>query len=95
MLLTLLRRLFPPHDAMSASWLIQVWHRVWCLPMERNTIRETVDGVLGYRCGCGHWAAVVTRHPDDLMAAVPRPAHERYRVTRRRLRLAERLKRRA
>lgn len=90
-----LRRLLSPCEAMSASWLIQVWHRVWCQTWERNTIRETRQNILGYRCGCGHWSPVVTRHPDDLMAAVPRPAHERYQVTRRRLRLADRMKRRA
>lgn len=62
-----------------------IWHRLVCIPLNRNAIRETVDGVLGFRCGCGLWRPVMERHESERLNS-PRPAHETYRVNRVRVR---------
>ena len=51
---------------------------------ERDVIRETVDGVRGFRCACGHWEPIIQRTEAERKALdVTPPAHETYRVMRR------------
>ena len=64
-----------------------LWHRLWCVPVDRSTVRETVGGVLGFRCECGHWEPAVARSASEReRLTVTAPAHERL-VTRKRRRL--------
>ncbi len=54
------------------------WHL-----FERNVIRETVDGIKGFRCECGHWEPIIRRSDDELAERiVTAPAHERYAVSK-------------
>ncbi len=62
--------------------LRRLWHRVVCIPFNRSALRETVGGVLGFRCPCGLWRPVVARYQDELMSAVPRPSHEQLKAKR-------------
>lgn len=56
---------------------MSLWHDLWCRFLDRNTVRETVDGVLGFRCDCGEWTPAVTRTPEERERfASIRPAHE-------------------
>lgn len=55
----------------------------WCQLFNRNTVRETVDEILGYRCECGHWEPLIHRsEAERAMLIVTKPAHERYRIWR-------------
>ncbi len=58
-----------------------LWHRLWCHTIERGTVQERRAGVLGFKCGCGHWAAAMTRRDDNRPVITP-PAHEQYRARR-------------
>lgn len=66
-----------------------LWHRLVCVTLNRNAIRETVHGALGYRCGCGLWRPVV-RRSDAERSKVVRPAHERLKARPRALNLVRR-----
>lgn len=55
----------------------------FCIMFGRNTVRETVDGVLCYRCECGHVEPLIRRSDAERAKMVTmKPAHERYRVLR-------------
>lgn len=63
------------------------WHRLWCVSLDRSSVRETVGGVLGFRCECGHWEPVIARSQAEReRLTVTAPAHARL-VTRKRRRL--------
>lgn len=56
------------------------WHRFWCRLIDAHLYRETRDGVLGYRCVCGHWEPVIQRSAGERAAITVPAAHARYRV---------------
>lgn len=50
---------------------------------ERNVIRETRNGIRGFKCECGHWEPQIQRSDAERQSlTITPPAHETYRVLR-------------
>jgi hypothetical protein len=61
------------------------WHSLWCHFVGADVLRDTVAGVPGYRCACGHWEPAVSRSSEERARITRKPAYTEYRtsVTRR------------
>jgi len=54
------------------------WHSLWCHFVDRDVLRDTVKGVPGYRCSCGHWEPAVSRSTEERARIRRQPAFATY-----------------
>lgn len=55
------------------------WHSLWCHFVDAAVLRDTVRGVPGYRCSCGHWEPAVSRSTEERARITRQPAFATYR----------------